>query len=194
MRIAFKQGNEHIPLRYKVISGKVGTSPIKHTSTEILPTSAISQKVTEQGNKTNKVNIFSNRSDLMIATSSISMHLPERLRRDIVKQVAEILNPEHLNYDGCLINISSFLEFLKFIVLKKIRPAAYSVSAKGNFMASWFHQDDRIHIEFIEENLFCTIVSKKNADKFEYYAHSGDSFALEKFIDNNGFSEWLYET
>lgn len=192
MQIAFKNDNEHTSLRYKVLSDSARTTPIKYTTPEILPTSGVSQSTLDQKNKNNKVDIFSNRSDLMIAIASISMHLPERLRQDIVKQVSEILNPEHINYDGCLINLASFIEFLQFIVLKNMKPAAYSVSSKSNFMASWFYDEDRIHIEFVGEKLYKTVASKKNNSTFEYYTHNGDLLALEKFITNNDFSRLLY--
>lgn len=95
------------------------------------------------------VQLFNNKAQIKILTSRISMHLEAPVRKDLFKQIDELLDVEAWDDTDALINESSFATLLRFITSKSnIHRSALSVSLDGNIMASWLKEGLRLTIEF----------------------------------------------
>ena len=93
--------------------------------------------------------LFDNKAQIKILTSRVSMHLEAPVRKDLFKQIDELLDVEAWDDTDALINESSFATLLRFVASKaNIHRPALSVSLDGNIMASWLNEGLRLTIEF----------------------------------------------
>src|SRR5690349_18683578 len=66
-------------------------------------------------NQNLEANLFSNRAELKVLTSQVSMHLAEKQRIDLFRQIDELLDKENWTEDDRTINSKSYKTFLRFM-------------------------------------------------------------------------------
>lgn len=94
--------------------------------------------------------LFAARGDFKIRTSQIAMHLSEAQRRDIFKQLDELLDVDSWHEGDVLPIGGSFSTFLRFLIFeRRIRRPSLGISNAGNVTATWVHGAARMTIEFL---------------------------------------------
>ena len=85
--------------------------------------------------------LFDNAADLKIAVATVAMHLSSEWRDTIFQQLDELLSKENWQYDFALINTSTFMTFLRFIVYAHpTRLPSLGVGPNGTFSHRGLHR------------------------------------------------------
>ena len=136
--------------------------------------------------------LFSNRSDLKMLVSRIAMHITESMRRDIFKQIDELLDVDSFGDDDSFVTPKSFSTFLKFFTIHpKMKRVALTVSTTGIIGGTWVAPAGKIHIDFLPNNGFRTSISRKESDEIEYLAHQGSLRSLRNFLRQTEVTSWF---
>src|SRR3990172_8571411 len=94
--------------------------------------------------------LFANRSELKMLISRIAMHLTDATRKDIFKQIDELLDIDSFSDDDSLVIPRSFATFLKFFTIyPNIKRVALTVSPSGTVGGTWVVPAGKLHIEFM---------------------------------------------
>jgi hypothetical protein len=81
---------------------------------------------------------FDNATQLKVSFSQIAMHLTPEWRTAIFEQLDFLLKPEDWQEDSALIEVPTFLTFLRFLIFAAPnRLPSLGVSPNGNVLAAW---------------------------------------------------------
>lgn len=101
-----------------------------------------------------KIKIFNNKSELKILISEIAMHLTPERRKDLFKQIDELLDVDDWMEEDSLIDPHSFRSFLRFVIYAgDVKRPSLTVTNSGNLGASWLATNHRLTIEFMRHDL-----------------------------------------
>jgi hypothetical protein len=171
---------------------QISTSPVRLMSPKKVLTQGTDtgQQLAKSGNLEEQ--LFGNRSELKMLISRIAMHLTDVTRKDIFKQIDELLDIESFGDDDSLVIPGSFSAFLKFFTIyPTMRRVALTVSSSGTMGGTWVVPTGRIHIEFMPTGAFRTSISRKENDEIEYFAHQGSLKSLKNFLRQNEVTPWF---
>jgi hypothetical protein len=140
--------------------------------------------------------LFTNRAALKMLTSQVAMHLGDLQRRDLFRQIDELLNVEDWTDTDQPIHVTSFRTFLRFLIYyRNVRRPSLTVTADGNIATSWFTKQKRLTIEFLDED-FCRIVMSRLLDEeqeTETAAYQGPVRRIEAIVVGFGEAEWYQD-
>lgn len=93
--------------------------------------------------------VFNQLINLKTATAGVAMHLDTAWRAGLFKQLDQLLDPEEWDSSDELPSQKSFMTFLRLVTYLQIpkRPSL-GVTSKGNLLAAWVKNGDRLVMEF----------------------------------------------
>jgi hypothetical protein len=130
--------------------------------------------------------LFDNTADLKIAVATVAMRMSSELRDTILQQLDELLSKENWQYDSALINTSTFVTFLRFVVYTQpTRLPSLGVGPTGHILAAWAAPACQISVEFLlNDRAAATFVAQGLRAK-EAVAWRGHVADLKDFLVRN---------
>lgn len=187
--ISVRQGETHDPI--SVVIGNAAIKPQASAVASILPKGTVAPKwVPETPNSSTEETLFDRRAELKKAVSLVSMHLPERWRTSIFKQIDRLLNLENWSEDSRLIEHSPFVTFLRFTIYADPKSLpGLSVAPNGHIVASWHSGEMRAFVEFLEQDKAYAVLSKRTPRGNEAVSWRGHVANLRKFVSDFGCAD-----
>jgi hypothetical protein len=140
--------------------------------------------------------LFANRAALKMLTSQVAMHLSDLQRSDLFKQIDELLNVDDWTDTDQPILVNSFRTFLRFLIYyRSVRRPSLTVTTDGNIAASWFTKQNRLSMEFLDEDI-CRIVMSRPLDEdkgTETAAYQGPVGRIGAIVGGFGETEWYQD-
>ncbi len=136
--------------------------------------------------------LFDNAADLKITLSQIVMHLEPIWRTVIFGQLDSLLDYENWQDDSAFIQKSSFRTFLRFIIFAgPTRLPSLGVSQEGKILAAWSHHDQRMAVEFFEDDQAVATFVRQGSRSKETMSWRGHVVDLKTFISANAMTGCL---
>jgi hypothetical protein len=136
--------------------------------------------------------LFDNAAQLKIALSQIVMHLAPEWRAVIFRQLDTLLDLNNWQDDSALIQKSTFMTFLRFIVFAApTRLPSLGVGSTGHILAAWNNSNQHIAVEFLPADKAAAAFVKQGERSKEAVTWRGHVADLKPFIEDNGMIEWI---
>lgn len=138
--------------------------------------------------------LFKNKSDVKIMISQIAMHLSDKKRYDLFKQIDSLLDLDSFCDGDNLIILKSFSTFLKFYTLySNTKRPALTVTNNGTLGSTWVSETGKLYIESLanKNNEFVAAVSRKYGNEVEYISYKGTLKMLKNFLKQNNINSWF---
>lgn len=131
--------------------------------------------------------LYANRAELKLLTARIAMHLTEKQRSDLFKQIDELLDHENWTVDDSLIAAPSYRTLLRFLVYAKgVRRPSLTVSSQGFVSSSWVGEGRRLTIEFLPRDHIRLVLRRRhnlfNEPELEAFAYEGSISRLDAVL------------
>jgi hypothetical protein len=169
-------------------------SVVSPASTNVLPSPATSPKASDArtGPSSLEGRLFDNRAELKMAVSEIVSHLDPKWRGIIFEQLDALLDKESWQDDSMLIEKSTFLTFLRFVVFAgPTRLPSIGVGPTGNLLAAWIKDGDRVAIEFRRDDMAAATFVWQGARSRESVAWRGHVVDLKLFLERNCMAQCI---
>ena len=135
------------------------------------PISPSGVMLSDQGDRTLEERLFDATANVKILTSQVAMHLDQELRKRIFSQLDAIHNVEDWDPDDEPIRKGSFATFLKALVeIKPVRRPSLGLSHSGHLIAAWVVEQDRLTIEFLNDDRVRWVLARAIDDDVERFA------------------------
>jgi hypothetical protein len=139
-----------------------------------------------------ELQLFDNLAQLKVTFSQIAMHLSSEWRTAAFEQIDALLKPENWEDDSSLIQLATFLTFLRFVILvAPSRLPSLGVGPTGNLLAAWVKDNQRIMIQFLPDDHAIATLIRDGTRGPEAVAWRGHVVDLKLFIDRFGVTECL---
>jgi hypothetical protein len=100
-----------------------------------------------------ELKIFNAAADLKIATSSVSMHLPDDWRRRLFAKIDQLHQPDDWEETDHLTDIRSFWTFLRTVLQQgPMKRMSLGIDGNGNILAGWKRGDDTLTLAFLMDD------------------------------------------
>jgi hypothetical protein len=140
------------------------------------------------------VHLFDNGAQLKVSFSQIAMHLTIEWRKAIFDQLEFLLKPENWQEDSALIEVSTFLTFLRFLIFAAPnRVPSLGVSPNGNVLAAWLKGDERITVQFLPDDRAIATLIRRGTRGNETVAWHGHVVDLKLFIERFGVRDCMID-
>jgi len=94
-----------------------------------------------------EVQLFDNGAQLKVSFSQIAMHLTTEWRTSIFEQLDFLLNSEDWQEDSALIEVPTFMTFLRFLIFAAPnRLPSLGISPNGNVLAAWLKGESNSYL------------------------------------------------
>jgi hypothetical protein len=141
-----------------------------------------------------EVRLFDNGAQLKVTISQIAMYLTTEWRTAIFEQLDFLLNPKDWQEDSALIEVATFLTFLRFLVFAAPnRVPGLGVSPNGNVLAAWLKGGERITVQFLPEDRAIATVIRGGTRGNETVAWRGHVVDLKLFIERFGVRDCMID-
>jgi len=136
--------------------------------------------------------LFENGAQLKVSFSNIAMHLTTKWRTTIFEQLDFLLMLENWQDDSALIQMPTFLTFLRFLIFAAPnRLPSLGVSPNGNVLAAWLKGDERITVQFLPEDRAVATLIRQGTRENETVAWRGHVVDLKLFIERLGVRDCM---
>jgi hypothetical protein len=140
------------------------------------------------------VQLFDNGAQLKLFFSQIAMHLTTEWRTTIFEQLDFLLNSEDWQEDSALIEVSTFITFLRFLIFAvPNRLPSLGISPNGNVLAAWLKGDERITVQFLPDDRAIATLLGKGTRANETVVWRGHVVDLKLFIDRFGVRDCMID-
>jgi hypothetical protein len=141
-----------------------------------------------------EVQLFDNAAQLKVSFSQIAMHLTTEWRAAIFKQLDFLLKPEDWQEDSALIEVPTFMTFLRFLIFAAPnRLPSLGVSPNGNVLAAWLKGAERITVQFLPEDCTIATLIKQGMRGKETVTWRGHVVDLTFFIERFGVRDCMID-
>lgn len=144
-------------LRSQVLAG---TASLLGGASKTARTASVGDQETE---------IFNNLTAVKVTTSRVAMHLSDRYRRALFREIDRLLSVEDWDDDSSLLDEKSFETFLRAIIYGRIRRVPSLGVAAGRVLASWRSSmpAQRLYVEFLADDRVSAVGSINGANGAE---------------------------
>ena len=141
-----------------------------------------------------EVQLFDNSAQLKIFFSQIAMHLTNEWRIAIFEQLDFLLKIEDWQEDSALIEVSTFLTFLRFLIFAApYRVPSLGISPNGKVLAAWLNGDERITVQFLPDDRAIATLLRSGTRGNETVAWRGHVVDLKLFIERFGVRDCMID-
>ncbi|HTY66719.1 MAG TPA: hypothetical protein VMH36_08715 [Alphaproteobacteria bacterium] len=133
------------------------------------------------------------RAELKVRTAAVAMHISEKWRLDLFRQLDDLMDIESWHLEDQPIDPESFMTFLRFLIYEKnIKRPSLAISTNGAIIAAWFEPGQRLTIEFHAKDHVRWIVSRVD-EQFgsESAAGTGSVLRLAAVLSPYGAEAWF---
>lgn len=141
-----------------------------------------------------EVQLFDNSAQLKVSFSQIAMHLTTEWRTTIFEQLDFLLKPEDWQEDSALIEVATFLTFLRFLIFTAPnRVPSLGVSPNGNVLAAWLKGDERLTVQFLPDDRAIATLIRRGTRGNEIVTWRGHVVDLKLFIERFGVRDCMID-
>lgn len=136
--------------------------------------------------------LFTNRSNLKVATSRVAMHLSAAERSNLFASIDRLLDLKNWEEESSRITEASFTTFLRFTIYA--HPKALpnlGVAPDGNLLAGWRVDAKSVHVEFMRGDQCLALIKTSSERGPEGTAWRGHVARLREVIRANRAEECI---
>ncbi len=162
------------------------------TSPALLRLSA--NQTLEEPDKTLEERLFDATANVKILTSQVAMHLDREWRNKLFGQLDSLHDLEEWDHDDVPIQEGSFATFLKAIVqIKPERRPGLGLSHNGHLIAAWTADQDRLTIEFFQNDKVRWVLTRRIGVETERFAGQTSVSRLVQGLAPYNSGRWFYK-